>query len=276
MALIDFHCHLDLYPDPHAVAAEATVRGVYILSVTTTPTAFAMTQALAPAGSRIRTALGLHPEIASGREHELRLFEELLPQTRYVGEVGLDGSRPHRDTLDRQGGILTEILALSAKAGGKIISLHSRGAGAAVLDVVSTEPRAGVCVLHWFNGSSRQVRRAAEMECWFSVGYNMLTSERGRHSVAAMPRDRILPETDGPFGFRGDRPAWPWEAAEIVPMLAGLWREKPEDVAAQLDSNFRTLVEEPQSRVIDLVETAMQRGKGESSALNVYSPNGTR
>lgn len=263
MALIDFHCHLDLYPDPHAVAAEATARGVYILSVTTTPTAFAGTQALAPAGSRIRTALGLHPEIAAGREHELRLFEELLPQTRYVGEVGLDGSRAHRDTLDRQGGILTEILELSANAGGKIISLHSRGAVTAVLDVISTEPRAGVCVLHWFNGSSRQVRRASEMECWFSVGYNMLASERGREAVAAMPRDRIIPETDGPFGLRGDRPAWPWEAVEVVPMLAGLWRENLDNVAAQLDRNFRALVEEPQPCAMDLVETTIRRGNGE-------------
>jgi TatD DNase family protein len=255
MALIDFHCHLDLYSDPHVVAAEATTRGVFILSVTTTPTAFVGTQALAPAGGRIRTALGLHPEIAVGREHELRLFEELLPLTRYVGEVGLDGSRAHRHTLDRQGGILTEILALSANAGGKIISLHSRGAASAVLDVISIEPRAGIFVLHWFNGSSRQVRRASEMECWFSVGCNMLTSERGRDAVAAMPRDRILPETDGPFGFRGDRPAWPWEAVEIVPMLAGLWHEDPNDVASQLDRNFRTLVDEPQPRSRDLFET---------------------
>jgi len=262
MALIDFHCHLDLYPDPHAVVAEATARGVYILSVTTTPTAFAGTQALAPADGRIRTALGLHPEIAAGREHELRLFEELLPQTRYVGEVGLDGSRPHRDTLDRQGGILTEILAMSAKAGGKIISLHSRGAATAVLDVISTEPRAGVCVLHWFNGSSRQVQRASEMECWFSVGYNMLTSERGRDAVAAMPRNRIVPETDGPFGFRGDRPVWPWEAVDVVPMLAALWRESPDDAAAQLSRNFRALVDEPQPRAMDLVETAVRRGNG--------------
>ncbi len=261
MALIDFHCHLDLYSDPHAVAAEATARGVYVLSVTTTPTAFAGTRALAPVGSRIRTALGLHPEIAAEREHELRLFEELLPHTRYVGEVGLDGSRPHRDTLDRQGGILTEILALSANAGGKIISLHSRGAAAAVLDVISIEPRAGVCVLHWFNGSSRQVRRASEMECWFSVGYNMLTSERGRDAVAAMPRDRIIPETDGPFGFRGDRPAWPWEATEIIPLLAGLWRENSDNVGAQLDKNFRNLVKEPKSRGMDLVETAISAVK---------------
>lgn len=254
MALIDFHCHLDLYSDPHAVAAEATARGVYILSVTTTPTAFEGTRALAPAGGRIRTALGLHPELAVGREHELRLFETLLPQTRYVGEVGLDGSRPHRDTLDRQGGILTEILALSAHAGGKIISLHSRGAATAVLDVISAEPRAGICILHWFNGSSRQVRRAAEMECWFSVGWNMLISQRGRDAVAAMPRNRIIPETDGPFGARDDRPAWPWEAIEVVPMLAALWRENPADVAAQLDRNFRTLVKNPQSDVRNLAE----------------------
>lgn len=254
MALIDFHCHLDLYPDPHTVAAEAAARGVYVLSVTTTPTAFAGTRALAPAGSRIRTALGLHPEIAAGREHELRLFEELLPQTRYVGEVGLDGSRPHRDTLDRQGGILTDILALTANAGGKIISLHSRGAAAAVLDVISTEPRAGVCVLHWFNGSSRQIRRASEMECWFSVGYNMLTSERGRDAVAAMPRDRIIPETDGPFGFRGERPAWPWEAGEVATMLASIWRENADDVSGQLDRNFIELVKEPHSPTLNFDE----------------------
>lgn len=259
MALIDFHCHLDLYADPHAVAAEAANRGVYLLSVTTTPTAFAGTRALAPPGSRIRTALGLHPEIAAGREHELRLFEELLPQTRYVGEVGLDGSRPHRDTLDRQGGILTEILALAAKAGGKIISLHSRGAAAAVLDVISAEPRAGVCVLHWFNGSARQIRRAAEMQCWFSVGSNMLASERGRDAVAAMPRDRIIPETDGPFGLRGERPAFPWEAADMIPLLAELWREGAAQVSAQLDRNFRALIDEPEPRATDFFDAFARR-----------------
>ena len=94
------------------------------------------------------------------------------------------------------------------------------------------------------------------MECWFSVGYNMLTSERGRDAVGAMPRDRIIPETDGPFSLTGDRPTWPWEAVEMVPVLAALWRENSDDVRAQLDRNFRALVEEPQPRAPDLVETA--------------------
>ena len=241
MALIDFHCHLDLYPDPQAVAQEAARRGVYVLSVTTTPTAFAGTAALAPDDSRIRTALGLHPELAAQREHELALFEKLLPSTRYIGEVGLDGSRPHRDTLDHQGGILTDILSLSAQAGGKIISLHSRGAAAILLDVLSVEPRAGIFVLHWYSGTPRQVQRASELQCWFSVGPAMALSDRGRSAIAAMPRDRVIPETDGPFGAVQGRPAYPWEATRVVPLLAEIWDESSQLVAKRMTSNFRTL-----------------------------------
>lgn len=241
MALIDFHCHLDLYPDPHAVAREAAKRGVYVLSVTTTPTAFAGTASLAPEGGRVRTALGLHPELAAQREHELSLFETLLPQTRYIGEVGLDGSRPHKATLDRQAGVLTDIFALAGRAGGKIISLHSRGAANLLLDVISVEPEAGSFVLHWFSGSPQQVQRASELQCWFSVGSSMAASERGRKAIAAMPRDRVVPETDGPFGTIEGRCSYPWEASAVEPLLGQIWRESPADVSRRMASNFRTL-----------------------------------
>ena len=87
--MIDFHCHLDLYPDPHAVVRECVARGLYVLSVTTTPSAWAGTVALARNAPRIRTALGLHPQIAHERKGELPLFERLLPEVRYVGETGL-------------------------------------------------------------------------------------------------------------------------------------------------------------------------------------------
>jgi len=64
------------------------------------------TPALALAGGRIRTALGLHPELAASRRHELRLFHDLLPNAEYIGEVGLDGSPSHRDTLPMQAEVL--------------------------------------------------------------------------------------------------------------------------------------------------------------------------
>ncbi|MEE2565133.1 Qat anti-phage system TatD family nuclease QatD [Hyphobacterium marinum] len=238
MALIDLHCHLDLYPDPEGVVAEAVERGVYILSVTTTPSAFKGTRKLASPSSRIRTSLGLHPEIASAREHELALFESLLPQTDYVGEVGLDGSRPRRISLDRQASILMEILILCARAGGRTITLHSRGAEKLVLDVLETEPLAGLPILHWFTGTKRQIDRAVERGCWFSVGPAMLSSERGRKAVATMPMERVLPETDGPFGEANGITLMPWQAMDIVPELSRLWRMNMTEVYRQIANNF--------------------------------------
>lgn len=241
MALIDFHCHLDLYPDPHFVAQEAARRGVYVLSVTTTPSAFLGTLELVPSGSRIRTALGMHPEIACERESELTLFEKLLPRTKYVGEVGLDGSKEHRATLDRQGYILSLILGMCARAGGKTISLHSRGAAGLLLDVLEIEPLAGRPVLHWFSGSERETARAAEMGCWFSVGSEMLQSERGRRNISMMPPTKILPETDGPFGRPKGEPLFPWEAMDVVDPLAKVLGFSKSELMIQLATNFQTL-----------------------------------
>jgi len=242
MALIDFHCHLDLYPDPFAVADEAVRRGVYILSVTTTPSAFAGTKKLAPADGRIQTAVGLHPELAVARERELVIFERVLSSTKYVGEVGLDGSRDHRETLEHQRAILESILDMCVLVGGRTISLHSRGATKAVLSTIQQRHNAGRFVLHWFSGSEREVRMAAEMGCWFSIGATMLRSERGRKAILAMPMDRILPETDGPFGMDGDRALFPWEASDISEELGPLLRSNPQELTDTFKNNFKHLV----------------------------------
>jgi TatD DNase family protein len=247
LAVIDFHCHLDLYSEPREIVAQCVERRLYVLSVTTVPSAFEGTAALAPGAGRIRTALGLHPEIAVAREHELPLFEKLLPRTPYVGEVGLDASPDHRATIDRQAAILTDILKQCARAKGKIITLHSRGATGLILDRLSAEPAAGRFVLHWYLGSAKQISRAAEMKCWFSVGPAMLTSKRGLAAIEAMPREYILPESDGPFGHVSGRPALPWEAWTIVPRLAEMWGESQGEVEAQLLDNLRRLVSENQA-----------------------------
>lgn len=242
MALIDFHCHLDLYPDPVRTAQKAADDGVYVLSVTTTPTAFAGTAALAPRGSRIRTALGLHPELAAQRRHELALFKKLLPGVDYVGEVGLDGSPPHRSTLDTQAEVLHEILDLCAAAGGRIISLHSRGAADLLLDLLEFEPNAGHFVLHWFSARRAVVERAANLGCWFSIGSSMLNSKTGRAAVEAMPRNRVLPETDGPFSTLDGEAREPGDGGRVYGALADLWGCEPIDAERAMTRNFRELL----------------------------------
>ncbi|HEY4548141.1 MAG TPA: Qat anti-phage system TatD family nuclease QatD [Pedomonas sp.] len=242
MALVDFHCHLDLFSNPQAVAQAAASRNMYVLSVTTTPTAFEGTRRLAPEGSRIRTALGLHPELAAARRHELPLFRSLINKTDYIGEVGLDGSEPHRATLDVQGEVLSEILSICAIEGGKIISLHSRGASGMLLELIETEPTAGECVLHWFSAKPSMVERAASLGCWFSVGANMLASAAGRAAVKAMPRDRLLTETDGPFGSSNGRPSTPPDVENAYEMLAATLEIPRAEVNQLILSNLRVLL----------------------------------
>ncbi len=141
--MIDFHCHLDLYPDPPAIARECVARDLYVLSVTTAPSAFAGTSALTRDVARIRTALGLHPQLASERKVELELFARLLPETRYVGEIGLDGAPELKPSWADQMTVFTRILETCTEAGGRILTLHSRRATTAVLDVLERHPGAG-------------------------------------------------------------------------------------------------------------------------------------
>lgn len=42
------------------------------------------------------------------------------------------------------------------------------GMCSAVLDEVERDPHPGI-VLHWFNGSTTEIRRAVEMQCFFSA-----------------------------------------------------------------------------------------------------------
>lgn len=119
--MIDFHCHLDLYADPQRVVQECIERGIYVLSVTTTPSAWEGTAALAATAPRIRTGLGLHPQIAHERHFELPLFEKLIGRVRYVGEIGLDGSPELKAHWQTQVAVFDQILALCERANGRVM-----------------------------------------------------------------------------------------------------------------------------------------------------------
>lgn len=239
--MIDLHAHLDLYPDPVATTQECVRRDLFVLSVTTTPSAWAGTAALAKDAARIRTAIGLHPQLAFERRSELSLFEGLLPRSRYVGEIGLDGGPELKATWNWQCQAFDEILRMCGSAGGRIMTIHSRRAAGPVLDALAAQSDAGVPVLHWFSGSRRELNRAIDQGCWFSVGPAMLRGERGRTLAAMMPRERVLTESDGPFAQIDGRSLAPWDAAIAERTLAEIWNMTEEDVRDQLIDNLRRL-----------------------------------
>ncbi|TMI99590.1 MAG: TatD family deoxyribonuclease [Alphaproteobacteria bacterium] len=247
--MIDFHCHLDLYPDPHKVAEECRRQGIYVLSVTTTPSAWNGTQALSNGTDRIRTALGLHPQLAHERQSELQLFDRILAATRYVGEVGLDGSPELRPHWKAQVAVFEHVLRECQQAGGRVLSIHSRRAAKEVLDRLESSPGSGTPILHWFSGSMSDLERAISLGCWFSVGPAMLASQKGRALAAKMPRNRILTESDGPFARIGHTSLMPWQAADAAAGFAKLWSVSTTDAEKAIASNFRNLTRTFDARV---------------------------
>lgn len=240
--MIDFHCHLDLFPEPERIVAAAEAARIYVLSVTTTPKAYRKTAQLANGRRYIRTALGLHPQLAHERSHELPLWEALVSETRYIGEIGLDGSPGYRKHADIQLRVFERILKVSAELGGRIMTIHSRRAASEVVDALRKHGCGETAVLHWFSGTRKQLTEAKKLGCWFSVGPAMLRSESGRKLASEMPRERVLTETDGPFAMIDDRPLMPWDVETAVKQLADLWQVDIDEADSQLTTNLKTLI----------------------------------
>ena len=117
--LIDFHCHLDLYEDPQDVLRQAVRRKCFVLAVTTTPLAWEGTRALVGSTRGVEVAAGLHPELVATRYREVGRICDLVSETPYVGEIGLDGSKRHRPSLSIQRQTFESVLRACESNGGE-------------------------------------------------------------------------------------------------------------------------------------------------------------
>jgi TatD DNase family protein len=221
-AWVDFHCHLDLYPDHAELIRECDRERIATLAVTTTPKAWQGNLSLASHSEMVRVGLGLHPQLVSERASEIVLFEKLLAETRYVGEVGLDAGPRFYRSFEAQERVFARVLSACSEQGNKVLTIHSIRAASKVLDHLEQylSPDKGKCVLHWFTGSNSEAKRALDYGCYFSINPEMLRSPKHRLLVAKLPLDRLLTETDGPFVERDGRPLRPRDISVTVNELA--------------------------------------------------------
>lgn len=243
--LVDFHCHLDLFPDFEELVADCERRGIYTLAVTTTPRAWARNRDLCGITRHVRAGLGLHPQLVAEHWREIDLWERYAHETRYVGEVGLDAGPAHFRSLERQTEVFRRVLIGCSAQGGKILSVHSVRAVTKVLDLLEEHLPAnrGSVVLHWYTGSLAEARRAAALGCYFSINKQMLGNDRDIKLVRSLPIERLLLETDGPFTFEDGQPAKPYVVSRTLTKLALSLGQIPDDLRHQLLANLRTLTD---------------------------------
>lgn len=241
--MIDLHCHLDLYKDPISLLPEVKRRCKYVLAVTTSPRAWQKTKQVFAGVDCIQVALGLHPEVLSSKTNEIDMLLSNIRNSKYIGEVGIDGSEQYKTSYQAQKDLFREVVRTAEKCGGRIISIHSRNAAKDVLDIIESDVVTSVPVLHWFSGTMEELERANALDCWFSVSPAMLLGRKGKNLVSKMPFSRILPETDAPFTEKRGVPYMPWEAFEIIDTLKDIFCLDTEQIKNELISNARRFID---------------------------------
>ena len=193
----DAHMHLDFFSDPERFAREAANKGLAIFANTVTPQGFESVNSLSYDASNVFLGLGMHPWWID--DADVAEFDRLLPNTHWVGEVGLDFSpkRPHHDL---QLATFEHITHACAREGSKVLSIHSVRSASVVLDVLE---RTGcisecTCIFHWFSGSTEDLWRAIRAGCWFSVNEMQARTRRAKEQLKLIPANRLLLETDLP------------------------------------------------------------------------------
>jgi hypothetical protein len=67
----------------------------------------------------------------------------------------------------------------------------------------------------------------------------MIRGKKGQQLLASMPRDRVLTETDGPFGNGDDGPLLPGQVGPAIAACGKTWLVDVKDAQAQLDLNLK-------------------------------------
>jgi TatD DNase family protein len=234
--LVDMHCHVDLFPNPEAIVRAIDANKVHTIAVTNAPSVFGYTERLAKRCSYLHAAVGLHPELVPTHKHELESMWPMLERTQFVGEIGLDYGTNDKALRAQQRKIFVEILERCASARDKIITVHSRRAAGDVIAAIGNN-FPGRVVMHWFSGSLRELDGAIQNGLYFSLNPAMFESQKGRQLVAAIPRERVLTESDGPFVQIAGSTISPESASATLQRLSQLWAVPPEETARIVTDN---------------------------------------
>jgi len=238
---LDMHCHVVQAGD----APEGERPS--ILSVTFTPEEW-VAHGRSGRSGRVVWALGLHPwEIRD--ESELDRFLAYLPECDAVGEIGVDRSHFPKLSVERQRPLLEAILD-HEETGKRIVSLHAWQAYPELVEILTDHPVPGA-IIHWFMGTGDTLRRAIQLDVFFSVNDAMFAAPDGPEIVGALPRQRVLTETDAPSIEKGTgrsldvgetrtRPLRPGELDDTERKLAEVWTVDQSEVRLQV---WRNLVE---------------------------------
>jgi TatD DNase family protein len=251
--LIDSHCHLNykgLVEDQAAVLARARARGVTgMLCISTREREWDEVIAIAEREPDVWASVGIHPHEAD--EHPDIDAAKLIaaaqhPKVVGIGETGLDYYYDHSDRAQQKTSFRAHIAA--ARETGLPLIVHTRDAEEDTAAIIAEEMGKGAypALIHCFTASAGFAQKMLDLGLYISIA-GIVTFKNARElqeTVATLPGDRMLIETDAPFlapvPHRG-KPGEPAFVADTAAFIANLRGEETRALMDRTAANFFNL-----------------------------------
>ncbi|MGH7770114.1 MAG: TatD family hydrolase [Candidatus Binatia bacterium] len=243
--LIDAHAHLDKYgAELQAVLEEIERNGIFTWTVSMDLPSYQRNLEVAAMSKMVLPTFGIHPRRApeyAGRLADLNPWIERSPA---IGEIGLDfhwiKERAHYPAQRK----VFEYFLAAAREQKKIVNLHTKGAEKDILALLGRYDLARA-VVHWYSGPLDILNALVDHGAYFTVGVEILKSEKIRQIARAVPLWQILTETDNPRGLQwlNGTAGMPAIVLDVVEEIAALKQTTPEAVAQAVEENFRRLID---------------------------------
>jgi TatD DNase family protein len=252
----DNHTHLEIadgdqpmdYQDHMSLAAQVGILGAVQVGVTLESSKWCAE--VAAKDSRLLAAVAIHPNEAAQYESKQALDTDIdgiaklatEPRVRAIGETGLDFFR----TEDSKG---IELQQYSferhieiAKQNNLALQIHDRDAHEKVVETLLRVGAPDKVVFHCYSGDLELAKICSE-NGWYTSFAGNITIKRNQHlrdSLKAMPKNKILVETDAPFltpePLRG-RPNAPYLVPITVRFMADQLGMDANELSGQIAAN---------------------------------------
>lgn len=244
MDFIDMHIHLQDYKANFAtdIITQATAAGFrQLVNAAAKESNWEKTASFARRYPDIVVpAFGLHPWYVDcrlkGWQERILPYFKAFPNA-LVGECGLDGLR--RFEADQQEVFADQIdLAKQFK---RPLVIHAVKADGLLSEFWAKLP--AKFMFHSFNGRPEQLRPVIRRDGYVSLGFPVLKNRDFGEIAAAIPVDRLLVESDGPYqSGQPDKESTPLQIPLLLTQIAAFRRVDPLELAAQVYRNSREFI----------------------------------
>jgi TatD DNase family protein len=186
--------------------------------------------------------IGIHPEKAQDDlESMIQTIQKNSSSISGIGEIGLDKTyTSSEEQFKRQKQVFAKLLG-EAERLKKPVSVHSRKTLDEIFEVVPSYKISGF-LLHWFDGSKKQLAKAMDLGCFVSYGPVSVYSEDKQVLISNTDRNKILVETDGPVKFShcfGMKPAQVSFIPSVIFCISKILGQSYDDCVAMLETNSK-------------------------------------